>query len=102
MNPRFPIGLIRLSIAVLAMLTAGVVSGLAQGIGFQFTASSYTAVQGQDITASVSMQQVSDPYEVPIDEYGDTEYGYITDWALHVADSDLYEEIEVTDQSGCA
>jgi len=100
MNPRFPIGLIRLSIAVLAMLTAGVVSGLAQGIGFQFTASSYTAVQGQDITASVSMQQVSDPYEVPIDEYGDTEYGYITDWALHVADSDLYEEIEVTDQSG--
>ncbi len=100
MNPRFSTSLICLSIAVIGLLTASVVSGPAQGIGFRFTASSYTAVLGQNITASVSMEPVSDPYEVPTDSYGDTVYGKVTDWAMHSIYEPLYEEIEVTDTSG--
>ena len=95
----------------IGLMAAGIISAEAQGIGFQFTATSYSAVMGQPVSGSVSMVPISDPYNVPTDDYGDTEYYYydaeddtyyyyVTDWYEHLAYSPATANVLITDSDG--
>ena len=67
----------------IALLVAGVISCHAQGIGFYLDSTSYTAVQGGSISGNVGITAVADLYDNDYDGYGDTYYGYLTDWFVH-------------------
>lgn len=69
--------------AVISLLFAGVISSRAQGIGLHLNASSYTALQGGSLSGSLTISAVSDLYDNDYDGYGDTYYGYLTDWYVH-------------------
>ena len=69
----------------MGVLAAGIISGHAQGIGFQLTASSYTGVKGGSVSGTINMVPVYDIYDDNYDGYGDTYYDYYTDWHVHSA-----------------
>jgi len=65
--------------AAICVLSAGMILSHAQGIGFQLTSGSYTAVLGGTVSGSINMVSVSDIYDNNYDGYGDTYFGYVTD-----------------------
>jgi RHS repeat-associated protein len=71
-----------LCVATIGILAGGATSSHAQGMGFAFTANSYTAIQGSSISGTIEMSQVNDIYDANYVN-GTTYYGYYTDWYVH-------------------
>jgi len=72
--------------AAIVILAAGIISGHAQGIGFQLTSGSYTAVLGGSVSGTVNMVAENDYYDYDAsgDNEGITINGYYTDWSVHM------------------
>jgi RHS repeat-associated protein len=87
--------------AAIGFLATGLIAGHAQGIGFDFTTSSYTVVQGGYVSGSITMYSVSDIYDNDYDGYGDTYYGYYTDWYVHSSSGyDAPTEVTISGSGG--
>jgi RHS repeat-associated protein len=81
--------------AAIGLLATGMISSHAQGIGFQLTSGSYTAVMGGTVSGSISMIPVSDSHDNYAGYYAFGYYvnvytadGYITVWSVHMGGVD--------------
>ena len=87
--------------AAIGFLTTGMMTVHAQGFYFDFTAGSYTVVLGGYVSGSMAMYSVSDIYDNDYDGYGDTYYGYYTDWYVHSSSGyDAPTEVTISGSGG--